>query len=88
MGSEKRASTDELRAEVRAWLEEHWDPDLSVDDWWRIVAKAGWTAPHFTPEQGGRGLHRAAGNTVRAEFSRFGALRPPGGLGLPTGPSA
>ena len=33
-------------------------PSLSVDEWWRIVAKAGWTAPHFTPEQGGRGLHR------------------------------
>ncbi len=66
---------DALQAEVRAWLEEHWDADLPVDDWWRLVAKAGWTAPHFTPEQGGRGLPRNAPNTVRAEFTRFGALR-------------
>jgi alkylation response protein AidB-like acyl-CoA dehydrogenase len=78
----KAASTDELRKDVRVWLEEHWDPDLSVDEWWRIVAEAGWTAPHFTPEQGGRGLHRTAANTVRSVFSDFGALRPPGGLGL------
>jgi alkylation response protein AidB-like acyl-CoA dehydrogenase len=82
VGSDKRRSSEQLRAEVRAWLEEHWDPELSVDDWWRIVAKAGWTAPHFTLEQGGRGLHRGAANTVRVEFSKFGALRPPGGLGL------
>ncbi|WP_426573943.1 acyl-CoA dehydrogenase family protein [Aquihabitans sp. McL0605] len=71
-----------MRAEVAAWLEEHWDPECSVEDWWQLVAKAGWTAPHFTADQGGRGLHRASLNTVRAEFSKAGALRPPGGLGL------
>jgi alkylation response protein AidB-like acyl-CoA dehydrogenase len=72
----------ELVDEVRAWLDDSWDPDLTVDDWWRAVAKAGWTAPHFAPEQGGRGLPRNAGNTVRATFGDYGALRPPGGLGL------
>ena len=82
MATEHERTIDELRAEVRAWLEEHWDPELSVDDWWRIVGKAGWTAPHFTSEQGGRGLHRTAGNVVRATFAEHGALRPPGGLGL------
>ena len=25
--------------EVRAWLSEHWDPDLSVDEWWQIVGR-------------------------------------------------
>jgi alkylation response protein AidB-like acyl-CoA dehydrogenase len=74
--------TDDLRAEVLGWLDQHWNPDLSVEDWWRVVAKDGWTAPHFSPEQGGRGLDRRAVNTVRAAFSEFGALMPPGGLGL------
>jgi alkylation response protein AidB-like acyl-CoA dehydrogenase len=71
-----------LRDDVRAWLEAEWDPDVSVDDWWRTVAKAGWTAPHFPEDHGGRGLHRGASTAVRAEFAEFGALRPPGGLGL------
>ncbi|MBL7495056.1 acyl-CoA dehydrogenase family protein [Frankia sp. CNm7] len=70
------------RAEVEAWLAEHWDPDLSVERWWRLVAAAGWTAPHFSVEQGGRGLPQRAGRTVRAAFAAFGALEPPGGLGL------
>ncbi len=82
MSAGREAANDELRAEVRSWLDQHWDPDLTVDDWWGVVADAGWTAPHFPPEQGGRGLHRAAGNLVRATFADFGALLPPGGLGL------
>jgi len=72
----------ELWDEVHAWLELHWDPDLSVDEWWRLVAAARWTAPHFSIEHGGRGLPRRAPAVVRAAFASFGALRPPGGLGL------
>ena len=71
-----------LVEEVRTWLAENWDPDLSVEDWWSAVAKAGWTAPHFTPEEGGRGLPRQSGAIVRSTFGTEGALRPPGGLGL------
>jgi alkylation response protein AidB-like acyl-CoA dehydrogenase len=75
-------STAALRDEVRAWLERHWDPDLTVDEWWRRVAAAGWTAPHFRPEHGGRGLGMRAVATVRSTFAAHGALLPPGGLGL------
>jgi alkylation response protein AidB-like acyl-CoA dehydrogenase len=71
-----------LWSEVQAWLAANWDPALSVDEWWAMVADAGWTAPHFTPEQGGRGLGRRASAAVRSCFRSFGALRPPGGLGL------
>jgi alkylation response protein AidB-like acyl-CoA dehydrogenase len=72
----------ELWDEVRRWLDGHWDPDLSVDEWWRVVGAAGWTAPHLPIEQGGRGLSRRADSVVRAAFAEHGALRPPGGLGL------
>jgi alkylation response protein AidB-like acyl-CoA dehydrogenase len=72
----------EIWDEVQAWLAEHWDPDLTVDAWWRTVAAAGWTAPHFEVERWGRGLSRRAQTVVRAAFADHGALRPPGGLGL------
>ena len=72
----------ELWDEVHAWLDEHWDPDLTVDEWWQIVADAGWTAPHFAVEHGGRGLPRRAQAVVRSAFVAHGAFRPPGGLGL------
>jgi alkylation response protein AidB-like acyl-CoA dehydrogenase len=74
--------TVSLRDEVEAWLADHWDPDLPVEEWWRLVARAGWTAPHLPVEQGGRGLHRGDAASVRRAFAELGALRPPGGLGL------
>ena len=80
-GAEERPHAD-LWDEVQAWLDANWNPDLTVDAWWKAVAAAGWTAPHFTPEQGGRGLSRRAQAVVRAAFVDHGALRPPGGLGL------
>lgn len=71
-----------LAAEVTQWLDENWDPELLVDDWWKICADSGWTAPHFTPEQGGKGLERRSEGVVRGAFKAYGALLPPGGLGL------
>jgi len=79
---EADAARTELAREVTAWLDEHWDPALPVEAWWRLVAKAGWTAPHLPVEQGGRGLPRSAERQVRSLFASHGALRPPGGLGL------
>src|ERR1035437_4001366 len=76
------STRDHLRSEVRAWLNENWDPNLSVEEWWHIVATAGWSAPHLASTHGGHDLHRAAINTVRAVFTEAGALRPPGGLGI------
>jgi alkylation response protein AidB-like acyl-CoA dehydrogenase len=76
------SSTGELWDEVTAWLDDHWDPDLSVDEWWAMVADAGWTAPHLLVEQGGRGLSRRSSAVARSAFLKYGALRPPGGLGL------
>lgn len=76
------AARSELAREVEVWLDEHWDPTLSVEEWWRLVAKAGWTAPHLPVEQGGRGLPRSADRQVRSLFASHGALQPPGGLGL------
>jgi len=73
---------DDLAREVRSWLEEHWDPALPVEAWWRLVGRAGWSAPHLPVEQGGRGLPRSADRRVRSLFASHGALRPPGGLGL------
>jgi alkylation response protein AidB-like acyl-CoA dehydrogenase len=81
MSEQSRPHAD-LWADVESWLQSNWDPDLTVDAWWKAVAAAGWTAPHLPPEQGGRGLARRAPAVVRSCFAAFGALRPPGGLGL------
>ena len=39
------ASTDDVRTEVRSWLDDNWDPDLTVAVWWQRLADSGWGHP-------------------------------------------
>ena len=48
----------DVTAEVKAWLEEHWDPDLTVREWWELLGTAGWSSPTLPAEWYGRGASR------------------------------
>ena len=74
--------SDDVRAEVRAWLDANWDPDLTVGEWWERLGDSGWAVPMWPSEWHGRDLSRDEANTVRAEIADAGALGPPGGLGV------
>jgi alkylation response protein AidB-like acyl-CoA dehydrogenase len=78
----EEAADHAVRDSALRWVKRHWDPDRSVRDWWQVVGAAGWTAPHFPVEWGGRGCPAGAMRTVRAAFEECGALMPPGGLGV------
>ena len=73
---------DDVRTEVRAWLADQWDPDLTVGDWWERLGESGWAVPMWPDEWHGRGLSRDDANAVRSEIATAGALGPPGGLGV------
>ena len=73
---------DEVVDELRTWLEENWDPDLSVGEWWQRLGLAGWAAPALPTNAYGRGLSRNDSVRVQSEIAEFGALGAPGGLGL------
>jgi alkylation response protein AidB-like acyl-CoA dehydrogenase len=64
------ADDEGLQQEVDAWLQRNWDPDLTVREWWDRVGDAGWTAPHFTLEWGGRGYSRRSLGTVATRAAR------------------
>jgi alkylation response protein AidB-like acyl-CoA dehydrogenase len=68
--------------EVTAWLEANWDPDLTVREWWERLGGSGWAAPTWPVEWYGKGLARAEAVEVSRAIHDFGALGPPGGLGL------
>ena len=76
------ASTEELLSELRSWLENNWDPDLSVAEWWERMGLAGWSAPGLPTNAYGRGMARSDTVLVQQEISKFGALGAPAGLGL------
>lgn len=64
---------DDVRAEVRRWLAENWDPALDRGEWSRRVFDAGWSAPGWEPRWGGRGLTEPQSRLVAAEFAAVGA---------------
>jgi alkylation response protein AidB-like acyl-CoA dehydrogenase len=68
--------------ELLGWLEENWDPELTVAEWWERLGLAGWSAPMLPPDRYGRGLSRRDALRVTRTIATFGALGPPGGLGL------
>jgi len=69
-------------AEVRAWLDGNWDPDLTVAEWWELLGLAGWAAPTLPEDAYGKGLSRSDAVAVAKAITDFGALGAPAGLGL------
>ena len=79
--AQEKTATDVID-ELRAWLDENWDPDLTVAEWWERLGLSGWAAAGLPENAYGKGLSRNDVVRVQSEISRFGALGPPAGLGL------
>jgi alkylation response protein AidB-like acyl-CoA dehydrogenase len=81
--------TDEMVAEqVRAWLTENWDPELTVAEWWDRLARSGYAAPTWPEDDYGKGYPRGLASVVNRAIAAFGAIGPPAGLGyLLAGPT-
>ena len=77
-----RRTSEDVTTEVTAWLEENWNPDLSVGDWWELLGYSGWAVPTWPEDSFGKGMSRGDGVRVSQAITDFGALGPPGGLGL------
>lgn len=75
------AAIDDIRDEFQSWLSEHWNPELTVRQWWALMAGAGWQFPHWPEGLGGRGLTQAQSRAVSAELVDVGAIGPPFSLG-------
>lgn len=76
------AADHDVLDELRSWLSENWDPDLTVAEWWARLGLAGWSAPSLPTNAYGRGLSRNDSVRVAETISDHGALSAPGGLGL------
>ncbi len=69
-----------VTAEIDAWLASNWDPERPLLEWRRMLVAAGWAAPSWPPQHGGRGLPAWADDVVADALARAGAV------GLPVGP--
>jgi len=76
------ARLEAIRADARAWFEQHWDPDLTLGEWWDELARSGWGYPTWPTQWFGRGLTTDEAAVVHEERRRAGAFGPPSGIGV------
>ncbi len=67
--------------EVRAWIAENWDTDLTLGAWWDRLADAGFAFPAWPAGFGGRGATAAEARTISGALSAAGVIGPPAGNG-------
>ncbi len=72
----------EVIDELRDWLSDNWDPDLTCAQWWERLGTAGWSQPIMPSHRYGRGLSRGDAIKVQRTILEHGALGAPNGLGL------
>ena len=70
-----------VRAEVEAFCDQNWDPDLTVAQWWRLLAGAGYAHPMLPVPAGGLGYGQDQAALVSLVLAERVVLGPPGGLG-------
>jgi alkylation response protein AidB-like acyl-CoA dehydrogenase len=73
---------EEVRAEVRAWLEAHWDDDRPLVAWRALLADSGWAVPQWPVEWFGKGFSVGLAQVVGEELRAFGAVGTPVGAGM------
>ncbi len=75
-------TADEVRAEVEAWLDENWDPGLSVREWWSRLQPTGYSHPLLPENAGGKGWGRDLASAVMVAMADREVMGPPSsGLG-------
>ena len=64
----------QVRAQVRAWLEANWDKNATLVGWRNQLADSGWGVPHWPEQWYGRGLPVALNTAIEEEFAAVGAV--------------
>ena len=67
-------SLEQIRTDVRTWLEKNWNPQRSLSAWREILVEGGWAAPSWPEEYYGRNYSAAQAAVVAEVFSEFGAV--------------
>jgi len=77
MSADISREQDPVYTEALAWLREHWQPGLTVRQWWKLIAESGWAYPTWPADLFGKGLPASSVSAVRDAFAEVGALGPP-----------
>lgn len=75
-------TVEQAEADLILWLEENWDPDMTVAEWWQKLADGRYSHTMMPEEAGGRGWGRDFNQVVLRTIANKNVLGPPTGLGM------
>jgi alkylation response protein AidB-like acyl-CoA dehydrogenase len=68
-----------LAADVQAWVDANWDTEITVREWWRRLADAGYAYPSWPAGLGGSGASRRDAATIAGVLAQNLVIGPPVG---------
>ena len=68
-----------LAADVQAWVDANWDTSITVREWWRRLADAGYAYPSWPEGLGGSGASRGDAATISGVLAQNRVIGPPVG---------
>jgi len=80
-GESAPTTGEAVRSQVRAFLDENFDRDISLRTWLERVADSGWASPQWPAQWFGKGLPADLAAVAFDEFRKAKAPGPPAGLG-------
>jgi alkylation response protein AidB-like acyl-CoA dehydrogenase len=66
---------------VDAWVKEQWDLEITLREWWRRLADAGYSQPTWPVGFGGLGCDGRTAREVTNALAAHGVIAPPFGIG-------
>jgi alkylation response protein AidB-like acyl-CoA dehydrogenase len=73
-------NAEDIKLEAKTWIEENFDPELTLKEWLERLADSGWAASTWPVEWFGKGLSNDLANAAAEEFKAVNAVGPPPGL--------
>lgn len=70
---------DDLASEVQTWVDANWDTSITVREWWRRLADAGYAYPRWPAGLGGFEASRHDAMLIAAVLTRNEVIGPPVG---------
>ncbi len=71
----------EIEDLVRSWIEDNWDPNLTLGEWWQRLADSGFAHPMLPTNAGGKGWSQGQHMRAMRAIASADVVGPPPGLG-------
>ncbi len=71
----------EIEDLVRGWIDDNWDPDMTLGTWWQLLADSGYAHPMLPVEAGGKGWSQSQAMRAMRAVAAADVVGPPPGLG-------